>query len=216
MIKAVIFDMDGVIAMTARIQSSAESEVFAKIGIHITSQKILKRYSGFKDIDMFEDVLRRNKSKEDSQTLREQKWKLVYKEINKNGVPVIPGVIDLIERLTSAGYPLSIASATNLKFIQTVLKKLKIARKFKVVTSGDEVTSGKPNPEIFILTAHKLKIMPAECLVIEDAPSGVEASNRAGMKCLAITTTAKREELRNTEKAIDSFDELTVDYIKSL
>lgn len=216
MIKAVIFDMDGVIAMTSHIQSKAESEVFAKNGIHITPEEILKRYSGFKDIDMFRDVLRFNKINMDAKKMRQKKWKIVYKKISEKGIPEVTGVIDLINKLQSAGYMLGIGSTTNLKFIQDVLKKLKILRKFKIITSGDEVTSGKPNPEIFLLAAGKLKLAPAECLVIEDAPNGVEAAKRAGMKCIAITTSVTKDKLQEADLVIDSFDELTIDTIKTL
>lgn len=216
MIKAIIFDMDGVIAMTSHIQSKAESKVFAKNGIHIAPEEIIKRYSGFKDIDMFHDVLYFNKINMDAKKMRQEKWKIVYKKISEKGIPEVTGIIDLINKLKSAGYILGIGSTTNLKFIQDVLKKLKILRKFKIITSGDEVTSGKPNPEIFLLAAEKLKLAPVECLVIEDAPNGVKAAKRAGMKCIAITTTATKKKLKDADKIIDSFEELRLKDIKNL
>lgn len=214
--KAIIFDMDGVIAMTSSIQSGAESEVFAAHGIHISSEEILKRYSGFKDIDMFKDVLKRKKSNFNPHKLWEEKWKKVYEKIEKENIPVVSGVIDFINNLITAGFILSVASATNLKFIQIVLNKIDILKTFKIITSGDEVKTGKPNPEIFLITAQKLKIDPRNCVVIEDAPHGVTAAKKAGMKCIAITTTTTRENLKEADKIISSFSELSIQDMKNL
>lgn len=208
--------MDGVITRTESIQSSAESKVFATVGIEITPGEIIQRYSGFKDIDMFRDVLLQNKSNLDAQKLREEKWKIVYNEIAKKGIQEIPGVIDLINKLKSAEYMLAIGSTTNLKFIEGVLKKLKIFKKFSAISSGDEVKQGKPNPDIFLSASSKLNIAPQRCLVIEDAPNGVKAAKAAGMRCIAITTSVTRDKLQEADCVIDSFDELTIDYIKSL
>ncbi len=159
MIKAVIFDMDGVIAMTSYIHANAESKVFAEIGIYITPEEILKKYSGFKDIDMFKDALQQNKNNTDPKKLQEKKWELVYHEIKKKDIVQVTGAIDFIKKLLSAGYILGLGSATNLKFIQTVLTRLKITEKFKAITSGDETISGKPNPQIFLLTATNLSFL---------------------------------------------------------
>lgn len=216
MIKAVIFDMDGVIATTSNIQSEAESEVFAKIGIKMTPEEIVKKYSGFKDIDMFQDALNQNKAIADEEKLREEKWKIVYETVEKKAISEVPGVINLIQKLEKSGYMLGVGSATNLPFIQTVLKKLNLASKFTAIASGDEVTRGKPDPAIFLLCAKKLGFNPTQCLVIEDAPGGVEAAKRAAMKVIAITTTAKKEDLKNADKIIDSFDKLTIEDIQNL
>lgn len=216
MIKAIIFDMDGVIANTQIIQSTAESIVFGKIGIHMTAKAIVGKYSGFKDIDMFRDVLRQKKIKRDANKLIQEKWRLVYKEVARLGVPAVSGAIELAKKLVASGYVLSLASSTNLRFIQTVLNKLKIEKIFQVITSGDEVKHGKPDPKIFLITAKKLGIPQEECLVIEDAPTGVKAAKGAAMKCIAITTSAKKDRLKDADRVIDSFDQLTVDYIKSL
>lgn len=216
MIKAVIFDLDGVITRTEAIQSGAESEVFAGVGVQITPKEIISRYSGWKDIEMFQDMAKRHEIKEDIWKLREKKWEIVYQKLSQDSIPVVPGAAALIEKLQKYGYILALASSTNLKFILTILVNLAIKEKFKVIVSGDEVKVGKPNPEIFLSASSKLNVVPQACLVIEDAPSGVKAAKTADMKCIAITTSATRDKLQEADLIIDSLDELTIEYIKDL
>lgn len=216
MMKAIIFDMDGVLTLTTSIQSEAESKVLSRVGISINPEALVNKYCGWKDIDVLKDILQRNNINADSEKLRKEKWNIVYKKLTQNGVSEIPGAKEIIEKLESHGYTLSVASATSAKFINIVLDKLGIKEKFAVIISGDDVKTGKPNPDIFLLTAKKLKIQPKECVVIEDAPTGVLAAKRAKMKCIAITTTHKREELKDADKIIDSFKELNIGDIQNL
>lgn len=214
MIKAVIFDMDGVLALTGILQAKAESKVLAKIGIKITPQVIVETYSGFKDTDFFKDVLRRYNARADVQRLRDDKWNIVYGELLPQGIPIIPGAKEFIKSLKSK-YVLAIASSAPLKFIETVIAELGL-NEFSVITSGDEVEVGKPDPTIFSLTAQKLNVPPQDCLVIEDAPSGVKAAKAAGMKCIAITTTHPKSELVEADKIIDSFNEINIEELRGL
>lgn len=216
MIKAVIFDMDGVIALSSNLQSTAESKVLVKIGINITPREIVRTYSGLKDTEFFDKVLHRYNIQADAQQLRENKWNIVYKELLPQGVPSIPGAKEFIELLKFNRYILALASTAPLKFVKTILEVMGLNKTFSAITSGNEVKIGKPDPTIFLLTAKKLKIAPQECLVIEDAKLGVKAAKAAGMKSIAITTTTDRKELEGADKIIDSFDELTVEDIKKL
>lgn len=215
-ISSVIFDMDGVITRTETIQSGTESEVFASVGVNITPEAILKKYSGWKDTEMFEDMIKQYDIKEDPNVLQEKKWEIVYKKLEDESLPVVPGVLEFIDELKKEEYTLALASSSNRKFISTVLTSLHLTEKFTAIASGDDVSAGKPNPEIFLLAAKKLKTSPQDCLVIEDAPSGVQAAKAAGMKCIAITTSVTKEELHQADKIIDSFSEITVNDIINL
>lgn len=216
MIKAVIFDMDGVIARTEEIQSGAESQVFGNIGINVTPKEIVNRYSGYKDIEMFKDMVRRHHIKESIVELRKKKWEIVYRKIADEMIPVVPGVLNFIAEVQKGGYTLALASSAIRNFISIVINNLSIKEKFSVVVSGDEVKEGKPSPEIFLLTAKKLNITPVVCLVIEDAPNGVKAAKAAGMKCIAITTTHERSQLQEADRIINSFEELSVADVQRL
>lgn len=217
MIEAVIFDMDGVIVKTSMTHAIAESMVLAKVGINITPEDIIRTYSGFKDIEFLEDVLRRFSVQGDAQQLREEKWNIIYGELlpQGQGIPTISGVKEFIESLKSR-YTLAIASSAPMRFIETVITKLGLKKNFTVITSGDEVQKGKPDPALFLLAAQKLHMPPEGCLIVEDAPSGIKAARAAGMKSIGITTTHKREELEGADRIIDDFMEISLNEIQSL
>lgn len=216
MIEAVIFDMDGVISSTEIMQSTAESRVLAKIGIKMDPETIVKNYSGFKADEALKAILRKYQIKADIEQLLKERWDIVYNELLPQGFPVVQGVKELIEDLKQKGFILAIASAAPLKFVNAVIAKLGLVEDFSIITSGDEVKVGKPDPTTFLLTAQKINTKPQNCLVIEDAPAGVIAAKVAGMKCIAITTTHIREELNGADKIIDSFEELNIGDIQNI
>lgn len=215
MIKVVIFDMDGVISKTQHFHSETESELLKELGIHITSQEIINRFAGTPDRLTFKYILDENGIRASVDDLLKRKWKIMKEKI-KNNIHPIKGVIKLINELAANQFLLAVASTSPQKFIEEVLQELDIKEKFQQIVSGDEVRQGKPNPEIFLLTAQKMQFAPANCLVIEDARNGVLAARNARMKSIGITTTHKKKDLLDASSVIDSFDELTVDYIKSL
>ncbi len=215
--RAIIFDMDGVITLTTQLQSQAESKVLSEIGINISPKEIVRTYSGWRDIDVIKDILKKHKVVTDINKLRNKKWNLIKQDIAKdNKITPVPGVINFIQKTHRVGFKLAVASASPRIFINLVLKTLKIKDKFEVISSGDDVLAGKPDPEIFLLTAQKLNTPVNKCVVIEDAKNGLLAAKRAGMKCVAITTTHTRKDLQGADLIIDTFDELTVNHIKSI
>lgn len=216
MIKAVIFDMDGVIAFSSTLQSTAESRILAKLGIKISPKEIVHTYSGLKDTEFFEQILQLHNVQADIPKLRDEKWKIVYTELLPQGIPVVPGVEEFIELLRSNNFKLAVASSAPKKFVLTTLETLQLKEKFSAITTGDEIKHGKPDPTIFLLTAKKLGIVSSDCLVIEDAPAGIKAAKAAGMKSIAIATTANRKDLEIADKTINSFNEISLEDIKNL
>ena len=214
-IKAVIFDMDGVISDTLDIHCRAESEILSGYGINISIKQIPERYNGVPDTEMFKDIFEKANKTENIQEVYDKKWKLMEKLL-KNNIRAIPGAIPLINILRENNFLLGVASSTPIEFIEQVVKTLDIKEKFYALTSTYEVKHGKPNPDIFLLAAKKLGTKPQECVVIEDATSGIQAAKNAGMKCIAITTTHKKEDLAQADKIIDNFSELTISLINSL
>ncbi len=97
-----------------------------------------------------------------------------------------------------------------------VLKHLSEGGLFSVAVNGHDVVRGKPEPEVFLAAAEKLNIPPENCVVIEDAPVGLEAAHRAGIPAVALTGTATREQLKDAELIVDSLKELTPEILKNL
>lgn len=213
MIKGIIFDMDGVISDTQKFHAQVESELLAGCGIHLTSAEITKRYAGVRTADFFKELLETQSEKYDAEALAGKKQEMMEK-LASISVDAIDGSIDLIKRLYSEGYVLAVASASNLNYVQKVLNKLEIINYFSFVASGDMVASGKPSPEIFLLAASKINIIPGECLVIEDGINGMEAAKRAGMQCIGLA--ADKGKNYPTKNLVISLSEVTADLLNTI
>lgn len=138
-----------------------------------------------------------------------------FVELVKNGGKAKPGVPEVLELFKSKPLPMAIASSTDYKIIDTVVDTLKIRGYFKVIYSAEHETHGKPHPGVFISTAKRLKVEPRQCLVFEDAPSGVLAAKAAHMKCIAVPEPEVKDHpfIQTADIIIDSleeFDEATL------
>jgi len=214
MIQAVIFDMDGVISNTQKMHSPAESKTLDKFGIHVSPEEITRRYSGVKDTVWIADVLKQFRREDVAmESIVAEKWEQMGTDI---AIAAIPGVIPFITSLYKNKFLLAVASASKTYFIHTVLDSLKIRDFFTVTMSAEKVPLGKPNPDLFLAVAKQLDVLPSNCLVIEDAPTGIEAARRADMKSIGITTTHTKEELKNATKIVNTFDELSIDDINNI
>ncbi len=184
MIKAVIFDMDGVISDTQKFHAEAESRLLKKHGITMKPEEITRRFAGVSDDEMFETIFsERNKPIPPIEELLTDKWSAMY-DLAKNVKP-IAGSTDLIAELASRGYGIAVASSSPHRFIDYVLTNLKVDQYFTVRVSAEDVKNGKPAPDIFLLAAEKLNHKATECIVIEDANSGITAAKAAGMPAIA-------------------------------
>jgi HAD superfamily hydrolase (TIGR01509 family) len=210
-IEAVIFDMDGVLSDTQKFHVRVEQAVLAEYGIDITEEEIIHLYAGSKDSTQFTNEFKKHSIYADPEEAVRKKW-LEMGKIKPEEITAIPGVIDFIDSLDK-NLKLAVASGTKTKFVKSILNTLNITDRFIAIAGGDLVTIGKPDPELFLLTAKMMGVDPKNCVVIEDATNGVMAAKNAGMKCIAITTTHRKEELKSADKIIHSFKELTPDII---
>lgn len=184
-IECVIFDMDGLILDSERLSFEAWRKVLKKYGrvmtleiyttlIGITYQNAINRlieiYGG--ELSIAEIYAEKNKD--------------VLNFIHDNGVPVKPGIYELLDFLAERNYKLALATSTSRKKAVDLLERVGIKEKFKVMVFGDEVVNSKPHPEIFLKAAEQLGIDPERCMVLEDSPAGIEAAYRAGMKGINI------------------------------
>ena len=209
MIEAIIFDMDGVISDTQKLHSKVESEILSRNGVNITPAEITKKYSGVRTKEFFNDLLKEQKREPNLDLLMKEKWSQMKKFASKS-VEAIHGSTQLIGRL-SVDYPLAVASASNLDYVETVLRKLGVIDYFSYIVSGDMVKYGKPNPESFLLASAKMKILPENCLVIEDGVSGMQAAIRGKMKCIGLVKDCSQP--YPTKNLITSLSEINKDYL---
>lgn len=213
MIKAVIFDMDGVVVDTGFMHNITEQKLLADLGIHMTLEEI-RKYAGTAPEVWFKMVLEKNNKHTDIKELVKKKYKMVYDMLNE-GVPVIPGFLQLFELLRKNGLKIALASGSSKKFMNFIISKIKLD--FDVVVSSEEVSKGKPDPELFLTTSEKLKIKPENCLVIEDAHLGVIAAKKARMKCIAfVNKNSGNQDLSGADLIVDNLNEITLDKIRNL
>jgi beta-phosphoglucomutase len=186
-IKACIFDLDGVIVDTAHYHYLAWKRLANELGHHLTEQENerLKGVSRMQSLDIILDLAGISLNGSHKQMLADKKngWFNDYVE-RMHPDEVYPGVKQLIADLKSIRIKVGLASSS--KNAKRVVHLLMIQHDFDAIVDGTMITHTKPHPEIFLKTAEKLGVYPGDCLVFEDAEAGVEAAIAAGMKCVGI------------------------------
>lgn len=187
MIKAVIFDLDGVIVSTDDCHFRAWKRMADEEGIYF-DRGINNRLRGVSRMASLDIVLERSKreySEREKQELAERKNKY-YKELICELTPddILPGVMDKLENLKENGIKIAIGSSS--KNTPIILKQIGLDGYFDAVSDGNNITHSKPDPEVFLKAAEMLNIPPEDCMIVEDADAGIEAGKRAGMKTLAV------------------------------
>ncbi|PKQ65835.1 hypothetical protein BZG02_02195 [Labilibaculum filiforme] len=185
MIKAVIFDMDGLLINSEPFWQESETKVFSSLGLKV-NKKIFEQFMG-KRIDEVVEVM-----------YAMTPWNHVAKEkvvedIIENVIRLViekgaclPGVHNTLEQLKDSSYKIALASSSKMKIIVAVLEKLQLKDYFEVVHSAEFEKYGKPHPQVFISTAEQLGVHPSECVVFEDSLNGVISALAASMKCIAV------------------------------
>jgi beta-phosphoglucomutase len=137
-----------------------------------------------------------------------------YRErIELDGIELLPGVAEWIQRFKAAGWKQAIASSAPPENVATIAHVLHLNGTFEAMISGTDVQRGKPDPDIFLAAAERLNVQPQDCLVIEDASTGIEAAHRAGMKAIGVLNTHPHLE---ADLVIKSLEELSWEMIENL
>ncbi len=206
MIKAVLFDMNGVIISDESIHESAFKETVKSFGVKLAHQDYLDLCAGKTDKLGYQNIAEHFEKKLPIEKLLIEKAKL-YLSIFPAKKKICEGVVDLIKRL-SDDYVLAITSGASKEEIKLVLQEFELTKYFKTIISADDINNSKPHPEPYLTTCEKLQLKPQECIVIEDSPSGVISAKTAGCYCIGITTTHTKEELHKCNLIINSFAEI--------
>ncbi len=185
-IKAVIFDLDGVITDTQKIKTQISIDLlFEKYGVELTPEDYEERYAGRKTRAIFKDIFTRYNIEDDVDAFIDFRVQEIDAEVDL-GIPLIPGSLEIIDFLKGQNIKVGLASGGSREWVDKITKKTDIRKKLDTIAYSDEVEEAKPNPEIYLLAAHRLRISPENCLVIEDAKNGMKAAKNAHMQCIGL------------------------------
>jgi putative phosphoesterase/HAD superfamily hydrolase (TIGR01509 family) len=205
MIKAVIFDLDGVIADTEHLSEQADVIVLSRYGIKMTDEEKMLAF-GRRMEEIFYDILQARKSKLDIKKLIREKDK-VFTKLIKGNLDPIKGSLELVDFFKKSGFKLALATSSHTDKMKPEIQELDIEDLFKVKITGDDVSKGKPNPEIFLLAAKKLGVKPSECAVVEDSAFGVQAAKNAGMLAIGFKSpNSAGQDLSKADIITDNLD----------
>lgn len=186
-IKEVIFDLDGVLVSTDDFHYEAWKQLADEEGIYF-DRAINERLRGVSRMASLDIVLEKSEktySSQEKQELAERKNAYYVEKIHKiTEKDILPGALENVQALKEKGIKVAVGSSS--KNAPLILKRLGIDYLFDAVVDGNQITNSKPDPEVFVKCAQKLNIDPLECLVVEDAQSGIEAGHKANMKTLAV------------------------------
>lgn len=203
---AVIFDMDGVIVDSEPWHEQAFCDVLRDLGWGDTHGLRFADYVGRRDHDLWIDFIARNRPVQSLEELLALKRNRTL-DLLRRQQPVFPGLPELLEQLYSR-CPLALASGSERPIVEAVLELGKLRDCFRVTISGNDVTNGKPAPDIFLETARRLGVAPQDCWVIEDSKPGVAAALAAGMRVIAITNTHPAKELSHATVVAKTYEEI--------
>jgi len=202
----IIFDFDGVIVDSERIKFKHLRPFLKRKGLILLKNdftQMVGKKTGVFLKERFGDVLANKQIK----TLVEARRRDQLIHIKEYCKP-IPGIKSFIHSLKKKGIRLCLATGTNRKIVQKALQLLGFSNMFDTIVTGEEFTSSKPDPEIYNLAIKKLSTPRKNISVIEDSAVGILAAKRAGLNCIAITTTQSRLDLKNADVIVHSFEEL--------
>lgn len=205
-IKAILWDLDGVIVDSFDGHYRAWSRLFAEIHEPFTLEDF-RRTFGMNNRNIFKTLLARELPEEEFQRLSERKEEY-FREGIRGSCRLLPGVVDWLQRFDRMGMKQAVASSAPQQNIDAHIDELGIRGWFAALVSGERLP-GKPDPAVFLRAAELLGVAPAECLVIEDAVPGVEAAKSGGMRCLAVLTTNPPEKLARADMIVKDLTRFT-------
>ena len=217
MIRAVVFDFDGVLADSEPLHLASYQQVFSSMGVTLTREDYYKHYLGYDDEGVFRAIGRAHgwtMSDEQVAALIAEKSR-VFDEIIAGGNVLYPGAADCVARLAGT-FPLGIASGALKSEIQTILAGARLDPFFRFIVGSGDTPRSKPAPDPYVRAAQLHGQPPGACVAIEDSRWGIVSAKSAGMKCVGITTTYPASELEAADAIITSLEEFTAELIRGL
>ncbi len=216
-----IFDVDGVIADTEAVNARASIEVFAERfalqgvkredfedGVGRGAEEYMRAAARVHGLELTDEQVL------DASRLRQEKFLAM---LAADPLPPFPGVRELMDAaITDADFTVGIATSSDRHKAGAVLKAAKIPVERIAYVNGSDVTHKKPDPELFLRCAQRMAIDPARCVVIEDAPNGIEAARAAGCCCVAVTNSFPSDRLQDANRVVNALTEIDLASLRDL
>jgi HAD superfamily hydrolase (TIGR01509 family) len=189
-----VFDLDGTLTDNMGLHAEAFARFAARHGLPPLTAADRARLDGKRNSEIFPVLFRRPLAPAEWRAYEDEKESL-YREISAGRLRPLRGLAALLEAAGDARLRLAVATSAPAPNVEHTLRELGLASWFPVVVRGDEVARGKPEPDVFLEAARRLGLAPADCLAFEDAPSGIAAARRAGMRVVGLTTSFSAADL---------------------
>jgi beta-phosphoglucomutase len=217
--KFVIWDVDGTLVDTAEQHFRAWSRLAEEIEKPFTRDDFAATF-GMRNPEIIRKLFFPDADDARGAELGEQKEEYYRASVREQGTKLLPGVAALLEAFAKAGWPQAVGSSAPPGNLDLLLGITNTRRYFQAIVTGDDVSRGKPHPEVFLKAAKKLGAPPESCVVFEDAVAGVEAAKAGGMKCVAVTFVGHHPEEKlqaaGADLIVDSLEKVTVEKVAGL
>jgi beta-phosphoglucomutase len=191
--KAVIFDMDGVLIDSYRAHFESWRRVAAENGRDYTEVQFAAGF-GRTSREVIADQWQGEPLSNEQIAKIDERKEWLFREIVGRDFPAMSGAVELIESLVQAGFRIAVGSSGPGENVRLAIERLGIGGRLSAIVTGNDVKRGKPDPQVFLIAAERMRVPPARCVVVEDAPVGVEAARRGGMHVIALASTGRTQE----------------------
>ena len=215
MIKAVLFDLDGVLVSTDEYHYRSWVKISKDEGFDFFDHEFNNKFRGvarMKCVDIITEASEKKYTAAQKQELADRKNRYFVESLEAVTTEMLlPGSLEMLKELKKRR--IKIAVASNSRNAMTIINQTQIGQLLDAIVDGHQIENSKPDPEVFLLAAKKVGVPPVNCLVVEDAVTGIESANRAGMKSLGIGT---KERLPNASIVVPNLSAISVDELLKL
>jgi HAD superfamily hydrolase (TIGR01509 family) len=198
--------MDGVLVDTGDFHFTAWKQTFEELGIAYSKEDFRKTF-GMNNVGILEWVYRRRPGPEEVSQISDKKEAL-FRELIKGNAEPLPGVLEWLRQFQAWDIRQAITSSAPPENIEVLVAELKIREYYDAIVSGFDLP-GKPNPDVFLKAARIIQVRPENCIVIEDSIAGVDGAKRAGMRCIAVTTTNPASALEKADYIVGDLGKMS-------